>query len=189
MYMFEKSNSVHYLNKTEYQIDIHELNKDLDYILNNYALKYNQFGFTYRPGTKIKMLHHDSVGSLIDDIRDDEAELFNKNNESDWMAFIPYLEGSYFHWIYRNIPIAFGRMRIMKLSPKTCLSVHTDLSDRHHIAIKTNTNAYMFFEEADETRFVEKIPADGFVYKTKTTVRHTVFNGSLTESRYHLVFS
>lgn len=178
-----------YLKQIDFQVDLQELNKDLDYILSNHDFKWNQFGFTYRPKTKMEKLHHDSVGPFHYEEREQEADLPFPKSESDWSEFIPTFVGSYFHWIYKNVPIEFGRMRIIELLPKKCLSVHTDFQDRHHIVIRTNPTAYIFFEESDETRYVDKIPGDGHLYWAKTSIKHTTFNGSFSEPRYHLLFS
>ena len=72
------------------------------------------------------------------------------------------------------------RTRIMKTNPKTCLSMHEDLTKRIHIPLITNPDCKMLIE--DTAYFLEP----GKIYLTNTTLRHTVINASMNY-RVHIV--
>jgi len=73
-----------------------------------------------------------------------------------------------------------GRVRLMRLTPKSCLSWHHDYSPRIHLPLKTQEGCFMVIE--DEVRHLD----EGTWWFTKTTHKHTAFNGS-KKSRIHLL--
>jgi hypothetical protein len=73
-----------------------------------------------------------------------------------------------------------GRVRLMKSQSRTCLSWHTDSTDRIHYPLKTQEGCYMVIE--DEVHFM---PEDT-LWHTQTKYKHTAFNASM-EDRIHLV--
>lgn len=73
-----------------------------------------------------------------------------------------------------------GRVRIMSLQPKSCLSWHSDESPRLHYPIKTQEGCLMVIEDE-----VYHLPQDTWTM-TNTTVKHTAINGSF-ENRLHIV--
>lgn len=73
-----------------------------------------------------------------------------------------------------------GRIRIMKIDPKKCMSWHTDSSKRIHYVLSTSSGAHLVVE--DEVKFLEL----NSWYIVDTTKKHTAFNGSMN-SRIHLV--
>ena len=72
------------------------------------------------------------------------------------------------------------RTRIMKSDPKTCLSLHNDLTKRIHIPLITNDKCFMAIE--DRNYYLEP----GKIYLTNTTLRHTAVNAS-ESLRVHIV--
>lgn len=72
------------------------------------------------------------------------------------------------------------RTRIMKSDPKTCLTLHNDLTKRIHIPLITNDKCFMAIE--DRNYYLEP----GKIYLTNTTLRHTAVNASETY-RVHIV--
>lgn len=72
------------------------------------------------------------------------------------------------------------RTRIMKSNPKTCLSIHQDLTKRIHIPLVTNDKCFMAIE--DRNYYLEP----GKIYLTNTTLRHTAVNAS-ESLRVHIV--
>ena len=72
------------------------------------------------------------------------------------------------------------RTRIMQSQPKTCLTIHRDLTKRIHIPIITNPNCFMMIDGQVHILQVGK------VYLTNTTVFHTAVNAS-TLARVHIV--
>lgn len=108
--------------------------------------------------------------------------------ESEYKYFIKKFEGTYFHKLYLEVAeksvLPIGRMRLLKLKPKACYSVHRDNSIRYHFALKTNPECYLVFKNQG----LVHIPADGQCYATNTLLEHSAMNGS-DEERVHLVFS
>jgi len=72
------------------------------------------------------------------------------------------------------------RTRIMKSNPKTCLTIHEDLTKRIHIPLITNDKCFMAIE--DRNYYLEP----GKIYLTNTTLRHTAVIAS-DNFRVHIV--
>jgi hypothetical protein len=95
---------------------------------------------------------------------------------------------TYFKYSLFNLPTinrimekyGMKRTRIMKSNPKTCLSMHQDLTKRIHIPLITNDKCFMAIE--DRNYYLEA----GKIYLTNTTLRHTAVNASDTY-RVHIV--
>ena len=87
-----------------------------------------------------------------------------------------------FEQAYRALEKKFilGRVRIMNLAPKTCLTWHNDSSTRIHYPMKTQEGCYMVIQDE-----IKHLPQNTW-WHTDTLVNHTVFNGS-KENRFHLV--
>ncbi len=140
-----------------------------------------QIGLTHTPSCAAENRYFESVGSLYDYEKDKFAF-----HERDFNVFNQDHQGSYFEWLYLNLPFKVARMRLMRMPPKKCLSIHEDTGPRYHIALKTNPFSYLFFPES---KISFQIPADGFLYEMDATQLHTAFNADLSEDRIHLVFS
>lgn len=95
---------------------------------------------------------------------------------------------TYFKYHLFNVPTInsimdkYGmlRTRLMQSNPKTCLTMHEDLTKRIHIPLITNPDCVMIIE--DRVYYLEP----GKVYLTNTTLRHTALNAS-DRSRVHIV--
>jgi hypothetical protein len=86
-------------------------------------------------------------------------------------------------YVEKNFRVRLGRVRFMRLSPKTCYSYHIDDAEfRFHIPLNTNQNC--FFVVADE---VYRMDLPFYLYKLETSKIHTAVNASF-EIRDHLVF-
>jgi hypothetical protein len=72
------------------------------------------------------------------------------------------------------------RTRIMQSSPKSCYTIHSDLSMRIHIPIITNPDCLMLIE--NKAYHLEA----GKIYLTNTTFTHTAINASLL-NRVHII--
>jgi len=181
-----------FITKTSYQCDLVQVQKDLEYILSEYdwpkidfekKLPGNQLGITYRPNAADIIL--DASGSLYDKEKNQFVA-----KESDFTLWNPSTP-SYTRKIIESLAeienTKFGRIRFMRLMPKTGLSVHPDFEQRYHLALTTNKFAY-FGEHIGEDIAAQcyHIPADGFFYKVDTTREHFVYNGGW-EPRIHLV--
>ena len=104
-------------------------------------------------------------------------------NESAYKIFEPLLMETYFKNVYEVLKKHFkiGRLRVLKLEPRTSLSYHRDPENRLHIPIVTNPGALMIVNNE-----CVHMPADGTVYQMKTTNYHTALNGG-DKARVHLV--
>jgi hypothetical protein len=110
--------------------------------------------------------------------RIDELE---HQNEESYKFIQNRLKGSYIEKIILKHN-AF-RTRILKLSPRSCYSIHADPTPRIHIPIVVNKQCWMIWP------FHEKCHSfiDGKVYWTDTTKSHTYLNGDGNLERIHLV--
>lgn len=73
------------------------------------------------------------------------------------------------------------RVRLMRLSSKTCYSYHQDQAKRFHIPITTNDKCFFVIDD-----IVSRYPADGSYYIIDTTKNHTAINASW-EDRIHII--
>jgi hypothetical protein len=87
-----------------------------------------------------------------------------------------------------HVNCRFGRIRYMRLMPKTGLSIHTDKEQRYHLVLDTHKGALFghYTGEDPEIAKCYHIPADGYFYKVDTRMPHFVYNGGW-EPRIHLV--
>jgi len=154
--------------------------------------KYGQIGLNSIPGYE-----HDYTianGSLIkdwDNIKVSENNLITSYNipnkierlhERDFTVLCNIFRKTVFEEIYNllNEKYILGRVRIFKSEPKTCLTWHTDASQRLHYPIKTQSGCFMVIE--DEIKHLDQ---DKW-WMADTSKLHTAFNSS-KESRIHLV--
>jgi len=143
----------------------------------------NQLALKNRPNCEDVFL--DGVGSLFDQ---KSKSFFAK--ESEFTEYNPYV-GEYTKKIIRELELSenvrFGRIRYMRLPPKTGLSVHYDMEARYHLPIYTSPTS-MICEYSGEALAAKchHIPENGHFYIADTTRNHFVYNGSF-EDRIHLV--
>lgn len=104
--------------------------------------------------------------------------------EEDFTELCSAFKDTSFEFLFTELKkyYNFGRIRIMNLSPKTCLTWHYDESPRLHCPIKTHKGCFMVFE--DEVKHLE----ENKWYYVDTTKYHSVFNGSM-QNRIHIVVS
>lgn len=165
-------------------IDFKKLKTEIEDLIASYPFdsKTNQISFKRRDG--VAPTFYDGVGSLAD---------FSQNKmlayEKDFVNYHPDLESTYILEVCKKVESAIylnvGRVRLMRLPPRRCSSVHADDNIRIHIPIKTNSEAIFQFVDTPPVNFA----ADGRVYWTNTLKKHFIMNGSLHEERIHLVFS
>lgn len=105
--------------------------------------------------------------------------------EEDFTEFHPDLVGTYMYEVFQQMPFPCGRFRLMRIKPRSCYSVHRDVTMRIHLAVVTSPSAFIVFPEGD---FLKHIPADGHAYLADTTRKHTAMNCG-TEDRLHFVAS
>ena len=103
-------------------------------------------------------------------------------NEEDFTELCGVYKGTQFEEVYNELTKHFvvGRVRIMNLRPKQCLTWHCDDTYRIHYPIKTQEGCMMIIN--NEVKHLDK----NTWWKTFTTSNHTALNAS-KENRYHLV--
>ena len=102
--------------------------------------------------------------------------------EEDFSVLCTQFEGTLFEEVYKELSKKYklGRVRIIKMGLRYCMSWHTDTSPRLHFPIKTQPGCFMVIE--DEVKHLSQ----GEWWMTDTTKHHTAFNAS-NEERIHLV--
>jgi len=106
-----------------------------------------------------------------------------KVDENLYTELRPEIKNTYFEKVYDKLSEHFvlGRVRILLLEPRKCLSFHKDPEPRLHVPIISQPGALMIVDD-----FCTHMPADGTVYYMNTTKYHSALNGS-EENRIHLV--
>lgn len=104
-------------------------------------------------------------------------------DEYSYTELIPEIKNTYFEEVYKKLSEYFvlGRVRLLLLEPRKCLSYHRDPEPRLHIPIISSPGVLTLVEN-----FCTYLPPDGTVYYMNTTKYHSVLNGSEYD-RVHLV--
>jgi len=105
--------------------------------------------------------------------------------EADFTEITPPFRGTVVEELLKQLPARWGRARLIRMPPKSCLSFHRDDTTRFHLAVKTNAACYLI-ERRDERGIFYHVPDDGFVYHADTRRVHSSMNSS-NEPRIHLV--
>lgn len=185
-----------FIEKLDFSTDLNLLLQDLHYVENNIgwpeyfesagrAYHANQIGLTYRKGAEFPWF--DAGGSLYD--KESKHFIGKETDFTEWNDIGNYTK-NIINSLSEKYHTKFGRIRYMKLIPKTGLSVHSDFESRYHLVLKTNPYCYVA-EEIKEDGISAKcyhLPADGYFYKIDTLRNHFVFNGGW-EPRIHLVLA
>jgi len=102
--------------------------------------------------------------------------------EEDFTVLCDRFKGTVFEEAYNELTSRFiiGRVRLMTMEPRKCLTWHKDTSPRIHYPIITSPGNLMIIE--DEVKHLES----NTWWLVDTTKHHTALNGS-SESRIHLV--
>ena len=186
------------IKQTQFSVDHSKMLDDLNCILANYTTwpeydpehprkTVNQISLRHRP-TATGNLWADGNGSLVD--RETGSIFAVESDFSQWNEKLPNYTKQVLEQLMETEKVNFGRVRYMRLMPKTGLTVHTDKEQRYHFVLTTHRFA-MFghvYEDGEEMGKVYHMPADSHFYKVDTTLGHFVYNGSMQE-RIHLVCS
>lgn len=175
-----------FIKKLDLTADIDVVAQDLNTVLtySDWGLE-NQIGLSYRKNPKTDVWK-DCVGSLYD--RESGIDLANEEEFTELNSKTPDYIKFKLEELAALENCSLGRIRFMRLMPKTGLTVHADTSVRYHLVLKTNPFAYVAhtFNAGNVSALCFHIPADGYFYKVDTTKHHFVYNGGL-EPRIHLV--
>jgi hypothetical protein len=182
-----------YITKLDLTADLDQIKQDLETVLSvqfwpteDFVKKTsgNQISIKHRPG--VTDVFTDGQGSLVNK---ETGEAYAK--EADFSEYNPYLPEytkSIIEELSNKVGCKFGRIRYMRLMPKTGLSIHSDTEQRYHLVLQTNKGALFGHYTGDEPEVAKcyHIPADGYFYKVDTRLPHFVYNGGW-EPRIHLV--
>ncbi len=134
---------------------------------------------------------------------DGEAHALFSLSGTNWKDGGPEIPEFEFRWLlprYHNTVVErlviavqkrwrTGRIRFLRMRPKTCLSWHVDPEvNRLHFPLVTNPGALMLSERNGELE-AERFSEVGSAYLWQVNVPHTAINASLTQDRVHLVFN
>lgn len=180
-----------FIVRTGLSSDIERMRESLSTILLQCEwARLNQIGLNYRSGASDTW--HDGAGSLYDTRTGNHTA--DEHDFVEWNVVPEYLLGELDklgHTLGRGGYRSLGRVRFMRLLPKTGLSIHRDRSIRYHYVINTNVycmlaNYYQSDNALQSCGRMYHLPADGHWYTVNTLQHHTVYNGGNTE-RIHLV--
>ncbi len=128
----------------------------------------------------------DGIGSLYDSHSKKfiaHTSLFNQLNTPFKGTEMETIYESVKEIAERNYGVKIGRVRLMRLRPKSCYSYHIDPEEfRFHIPLKTNKNCFFVVDD-----IVARMTDENSLYILKTSEVHTAVNASFT-NRDHLVF-
>lgn len=178
----------------DYKFNIERLTKECQTIIGNIGLHkhHNQISLKHTADELLDDIWYQGCGSLKykfgEDFFDDSGNLKEsevKLEQSNFTRLNKALDGTYIQEIHDTLAndYKFGRMRIMAMPHKKCMSIHTDTSKRIHVPIVTNKNCLMIIDNQ-----VYHMPANGNAYLTDTTKPHTALNANHSFTRLHLLF-
>lgn len=159
------------IRATDIEGDLQGMLQTLESVAPLFA-EHNQISVTARRGAAEPI--YDAVGWIPDGVA--EAE-YSEITE-------PFL-GTPFERFLKDLPFAYGRTRLMRMRPKSCLSVHADPTRRYHMALITNPGCYIVGVSGEKGSF-HKVPADGRLYEMDAHRTHTAMNSG-KHDRIHLV--
>lgn len=178
------------IQPTNFFSDLEQMYSDIYSVIHKAGWNsYNQIGITYRPNAANPWT--DAAGSLVNSITK-----IRSGYEKDFTLYNPipeYLKEQ-LELLRTNQNCKFGRIRIMRLSPKSGLSIHKDSEPRFHYVVDTNKKSFFCFNKDTMGQDLEvraecyHIPRDGQWYYVDTTKTHWVYNGGESD-RVHLVVS
>jgi hypothetical protein len=134
--------------------------------------KHNQVSVTARCGALEPL--YDAVGWIPDGVA-----------EADYSQITAPFIGTAFERFLKDLPFSYGRTRLMRMRPKSCLSIHADPTRRYHMALITNPDCYIVGVSGEDGSF-HQIPADGILYRMDAHRTHTALNSG-NKDRFHLV--
>lgn len=178
------------IKKLSLTSDSDRITVELNQILVNAPwLVKNQIGLRYRDGATTTW--YDSAGGLYEN----GVYVSVESDFVNWCIDSSYYVRQEVERLENTLNIKTGRIRFMRLMPRTGLSIHSDSEPRYHLVLKTNKYAQFGFaaenmkhidSDLDIAGTVYNIPKDNHWYFLQTTNKHWVYNGG-DEERIHLV--
>jgi hypothetical protein len=175
-----------FVKKLSLTADLEKMKQDLDFVLtkSDWGIE-NQIGLTYRKSAE--NIWKDCIGSLWD--RSINVELVKEDEFTEINPEMPFYTLKKLNELADIEGFKLGRIRYMRLMPKTGLTVHNDSSVRYHYVLDTNEHSYIY-HTSKNTGPIKTIGyhllADSYFYKINTLLEHYVYNGGNTP-RIHIV--
>lgn len=176
-----------FIVKTQLESNVDKIQVDLTKVLEKTPWINNQIGLRHRINALDKF--SDCVGSLFS--KQENKFIASEYEFNQWSIDNLYLQEQIENLCSLE-KFTLGRVRFIRLLPKTGLSVHKDKEVRYHLVLTTNSNSYICHNTNTDVNSLNQIavcyhiPKDGFWYKVDTRETHWVYNGGLSE-RIHLV--
>lgn len=163
-------------SKLNYNFDLDRLTEESLELFEKHGDS-GQISLKHRENSDKESLWDDGVGAA--------AGFGQFLNTRDYTVLNEILKGTYLEKVHDTVAkdYNFGRLRLMKLSGRQCMSLHVDLEKRIHVPIVTNENCLMIVDDE-----VIHMPADGNAYVVDTKKRHTALNSNKDFDRIHLMF-
>ena len=159
------------IRATDTTADLAEMLETLERVMPLFG-RNNQIWVTARPGVEDQI--GDALGWIPDGVE-----------EADYSDVTEPFRDTVFERLLRELPFAYGRTRLMRMRPKSCLSIHADPTRRYHFALVTNPGCYIV-EVTEENGVFHHIPADGQLYEMDAHRTPPAMNSG-NKDRYHLV--
>jgi len=153
---------------TPYTLEIESIMSLLDSVPISWG---TQLAVTSRDGKDLL----DGIGSIND---------YPSVKERDFCHLNAFFKGSDIERLLDHLyadGYSHGRVRIMRMSPKTTYSYHMDCENRLHFALQTSKHCMFIIDDE-----VFRIPSDGCGYLLSTVLPHTAVN-CWDQMRLHLV--
>lgn len=183
-----------YITPLDYNFNIEQLTTECNMLIDTVGLHkhHNQISLKHTTIDYDKKLWYEGCGSLKykfgEDFIDSTGKLVEQENnlsQSDFTIVNASLDNTCLKEVINTLSKDYkiGRVRLMALPHKKCMSIHTDTTKRIHIPVVTNENCLMIVDNQ-----VYHMPANGNAYLTDTTKPHTALNANHSFMRLHLLF-
>lgn len=160
------------ISRTRVYMDVARVRDVVDRMLP--LFRKNRLYVTSRPGADDPL--HDGTGWMPEGV-----------TEADYSVLNEPFRGTAIEELLDALPAPYGRVRLMLMPPKSCLSFHWDDTTRLHYAVTTTPACYMIHRNGESCDLYH-VPADGYVYRMDTRLVHNAMNTS-NEPRIHLVIA
>jgi hypothetical protein len=175
-----------FLQKLDISANLQKMNEDLQETVKkvDWGVE-NQIGLTHRKGSTDPW--KDCIGSLWN--KETNKRIINEEEFTEINLEAPSYTIERLKELSFAENINIGRVRYMRLLPKTGLSVHKDSTIRYHFALDTNEHSYIYHTSRIPGQIKTlgyHIPNDGHFYKVNTQIEHYVYNGG-NSPRIHIV--
>ena len=169
-----------FIEKLAYTVDLKKIEKDLEFILENYS--------GWEPDGQISLRHRPNCANPWKDSSGGLPDREKESCFSEWNLHCPEYTKQVLEQLAISENIVWGRIRFMRANSKMGLSMHYDHQPRYHLVVKTNPSAIIAecFRHNPVRSIGYHLPANSHWYKVDTTREHFVYNGGWNE-RIHLV--